>query len=970
MSYFHSNYSKITYPIAEEDVNGLRNAQIGAIHAIGSHFSLYKTEPALIIMPTGSGKTAVLNLSPFLLRSNRVLVLTSSIMVRGQIFEEFSGLKTLKEQNVFNKDLSAPKVKEVKSPIKSVDDWNALKDFNVVVGIPNSINAGINSQFTPEKDLFDLILVDEAHHVPAFTWTNIVKRFEKANKIFFTATPFRNDKREIEGKIVFNYPLRRAFEDKIFGQIGYYPVTADNIDSDLAIAMETEKVFNNDKKAGLKHFIMVRAETKKESEKLQGLYTQKTNLKLKKIDSSLSFLTIKRTIDKLKKEELDGIICVDMLGEGFDFPNLKIAAIHSPKKSLATTLQFIGRFARTNAKDIGEAKFLAIPNDILIGKKRLYDKNAVWNEIIKNLSEEKIVEEDEIKTMGETFEKKTIVNSKANISFYNLNPYCHVKIYKTDGINLDAKIDVTGMKVFYHAISKKYNAVVYILRETEKPKWIASDDLIDVNHSFLFLFYDKVTKLLFINSTIKTNQFYKDIIETFSTGSYQRIHKFQINKVLADVNKPEFFNIGMQSRSSNSGESYRIISGSNAENTIKKSHGKNYANGHVFMKGISNGEDITLGYSSGSKVWSNAYLKIPEYIKWCEHLGQKIISNKVVKTNTGFDHLPIGQIVNKFPHPVLNATWHNDTFADFPFLLAIEGDEITAKNQLLDYDIMIDVANSDEIQVSLNLLLDNEVISLTYDFQNHYQYKIQPSANYLVDFENQQVELLSYLNDNSLVFNLDNFAMISDHEYFEPPKEGEFRYDVNKIIGHDWNNSNTDITREFYTTDIERQSNSNKNSIHDSLKIKLINENNSVLIYDHGTGEVADFITIKEISDKIAVCLYHVKGSGGDHAGDRVGDIYEVCMQAVKSQAWATNKQTFKKKILDRTKIKQEKFILGDYDTFSNLVDTPKQLSFSFAIVQPGISKNSISDRISYILAATDDSLSTNGYEPLIVVGS
>ena len=49
-----------------------------------------------------------------------------------------------------------------------------------------------------------------------------------------------------------------------------------------------------------------------------------------------------------------------MLGEGFDFPNLKIAAIHSPHKSLVSTLQFIGRFARTNAENIGTAKFIAM----------------------------------------------------------------------------------------------------------------------------------------------------------------------------------------------------------------------------------------------------------------------------------------------------------------------------------------------------------------------------------------------------------------------------------------------------------------------------------------------------------------------------------------------------------------------------------------------------------------------------------
>ena len=35
-----------------------------------------------------------------------------------------------------------------------------------------------------------------------------------------------------------------------------------------------------------------------------------------------------------------------MLGEGFDLPALKVAVVHDPQKSLAVTLQFIGRFTR------------------------------------------------------------------------------------------------------------------------------------------------------------------------------------------------------------------------------------------------------------------------------------------------------------------------------------------------------------------------------------------------------------------------------------------------------------------------------------------------------------------------------------------------------------------------------------------------------------------------------------------------
>ncbi len=43
-----------------------------------------------------------------------------------------------------------------------------------------------------------------------------------------------------------------------------------------------------------------------------------------------------------------------MLGEGFDFPELKIAALHDPHRSVGVALQFIGRFARSRP-DLGTA---------------------------------------------------------------------------------------------------------------------------------------------------------------------------------------------------------------------------------------------------------------------------------------------------------------------------------------------------------------------------------------------------------------------------------------------------------------------------------------------------------------------------------------------------------------------------------------------------------------------------------------
>ena len=53
-NYFSRNYSKLKYPKADKKTNGLRNAQLGAIHSISSFFTLNKSKAAIVVMPTGA----------------------------------------------------------------------------------------------------------------------------------------------------------------------------------------------------------------------------------------------------------------------------------------------------------------------------------------------------------------------------------------------------------------------------------------------------------------------------------------------------------------------------------------------------------------------------------------------------------------------------------------------------------------------------------------------------------------------------------------------------------------------------------------------------------------------------------------------------------------------------------------------------------------------------------------------------
>ena len=85
-----------------------------------------------------------------------------------------------------------------------------------------------------------------------------------------------------------------------------------------------------------------------------------------------------------------------MLGEGFDLPQLKIAAFHDIRKSLPITLQFAGRFTRTSYDDeLGNATFIANLADSNVENElsELYAQDSDWNSLLSTLSSDEIEEQ-------------------------------------------------------------------------------------------------------------------------------------------------------------------------------------------------------------------------------------------------------------------------------------------------------------------------------------------------------------------------------------------------------------------------------------------------------------------------------------------------------------------------------------------------------------------------------------------------
>jgi superfamily II DNA or RNA helicase len=946
----------------------IRISQRGALFALIAHFTVDTENPCIIAMPTGTGKTAVMMMAPFTLQSKRVLIVTSSRLVRSQIAEDFAALKTLKTIGAVQPDLPPPIVHEIQKRIKSNKEWKQLEKADVVVGLPNSISPGLEGVVGSPPGMFDLIIFDEAHHTPADSWHALVAHHADTQRALFTATPFRNDLRELPGRLAYVYPVQRAFAEGVLTKVHFKAVsTVDHTHADEDVAKAAEQVLKSDRKRGFKHLLVVRTDQKTRAEELSTVYKNSTSLKLNVIHSGLAYSTIKRTIDALRTHAIDGIICVDMLGEGFDLPHLKVAAIHSPHKSLAITLQFIGRFGRSNAKDIGEATFVAVPADVEIQGLRLYQEGVVWQEIIPNLADLALERERYAREVYEDFapigSRKGMLDPAVLRTFY---PYCHTKIFELHSApNFGAEIPTaSNEEIVLREYSGRKKSLMFVLRRESYPKWSDATELARYDYHLFILYFNSKRSLLFVNSSHKSQARYTQLVDAFCGEDINSVPPSSIKKVLGDLHNYEFFNVGMRSRVvGGRTESYRIIAGPNVQQTVTNADANVFVQGHAFCKAKGNKGGVTIGFSTSGKAWQNAYIRLPDLFEWCDELAEKIAKTGAIKTNTEFDALSAGELVDKIPADVIAADWSRDSYQRNPRIAYISPDGTARRRSLLACSIQIDRTKSTANEVRFAIETEDGAM-----FEYRFTLAAQPTfsavdrnqtINVVRGFS-EQIPLEQYLDREPLTFYTANLGLLFGNVYHAPITT-KTELPENAIETIDWAAHNVDICRE--------KANGNQGpelSIHEYVENRLKQECTYVYC-DDGTGEAADFVGFVDSTGDVVITLYHCKKSSEQKAGARLNDAYEVTGQAIKTHHLLQPIvliDHIRRRFRDQTG--RAEFAKGSMSDLEKLVTAIRRgelkVTFEIVLVQPGISKKAyLKHDVSRNLSGTRDYLMRYG---------
>ncbi|MCF0049272.1 DEAD/DEAH box helicase family protein [Dyadobacter sp. LJ53] len=338
---------------------------------------------ASVVLPVGCGKSGCITLSPFAFRSNRTLVVAPGVSIARQLLSDFdpsNDMMFYRKCRVLTAG-PYPEPVEIRGTTANRSD---MDEADVIITNIQQLQGEDNRwlQTLPE-DYFDLILFDEGHHSIASSWTLLKSKFPRARIVNFSATPLRADGQLMTGRFIYSYPIYRAIEEgyvKRLKAVALNPRTLRYVrredDAEIEISLEEVRRLGEEE-ADFRRSIVTSAETLNtivdaSINELNRLRRDTGENRHKIIASALNYehcrqiveayrarslradyvhsrensFTNDRILGRLDNHELDVIVQVRKLGEGFDHKYLSVAAVFSIFSNLSPFVQFVGRIMR------------------------------------------------------------------------------------------------------------------------------------------------------------------------------------------------------------------------------------------------------------------------------------------------------------------------------------------------------------------------------------------------------------------------------------------------------------------------------------------------------------------------------------------------------------------------------------------------------------------------------------------------
>ncbi|WP_409300320.1 DEAD/DEAH box helicase family protein [Peribacillus sp. SCS-155] len=297
---------------------------------------------ALVVMATGLGKTYLAGF--FAEKFEKVLFIAHLEEILYQAKKTFESVMPDKKYSIYN-----GRIKE--------NDGDAIFASIYTLSMQKHLQV-----FSPED--FDLIIIDEFHHAAADSYQRILEYFKPKFLLGITATPERNDNKDVyaicDGNVAFRMDFLEAIQRKWLSPFSYYGVFDDTDYSQITWIgnrYDEQELLQLQLRDDMAQKILDAWKDKKQTRTIGfcssikqadflSSYFNNNGYRTVSLHSKQKLYSRNDVINQLANGDLDVIFTVDLFNEGVDIPEVDTLLFVRPTESLTVFTQQIGRGLR------------------------------------------------------------------------------------------------------------------------------------------------------------------------------------------------------------------------------------------------------------------------------------------------------------------------------------------------------------------------------------------------------------------------------------------------------------------------------------------------------------------------------------------------------------------------------------------------------------------------------------------------
>jgi len=332
--------------------------------------SIAEIRGALIQMPTGSGKTlvgeALIKVLTDIGKLKTAFIIVESQDLLNQWADELS--KVFGREKIGKLYQNEQSVKEGGINVVTYQSlYKVVKTY--LASVRHSLDVNESRLFSIYKEA-DFVLVDEAHHLPADSISAILTVNSKAVRVGLSATPFREDNRDLLLHSLTSVPVvRYKMTDEIFRKLnvlvpvkvvnvlidfldwqGDY-VDDDNISASRVVKMSS-RIISEEPVQKLALYIAVKLHERYKlpviihSPYARPLREMSERFNIPLLEGQKTDAEREVLLQKLRNNEINVVLATTLMDEGIDIPPLVGLVMMLPGASRVKLVQRMGRLTR------------------------------------------------------------------------------------------------------------------------------------------------------------------------------------------------------------------------------------------------------------------------------------------------------------------------------------------------------------------------------------------------------------------------------------------------------------------------------------------------------------------------------------------------------------------------------------------------------------------------------------------------